>query len=310
MNIVRLVDEPYTRYLRQHIFHPIAAHHRLAKQYIEHACKERQAEHGERLPLFFRPKLELMGVELVWRSRVKALLQEVTDEIGRTGIDPADGAAAQQTMLNEMRNCLPAASIWNPEPLIKTTCRKYAVCPWCRYRWAEDVILKLLPLLAEHKHIATTTLSVTWEYVQTNHPDIAYLLNRLCNRSRCWPRDVVMTLPQFDTRAQAWLLHINIIALTDDTAELDDPEALVDVLSWQRREIPPIGGTRWHLHRATKKDLYNAVARAASYSVMLLFKYYKTIVDGLEDKTPMDATTFLALADITKLFRTKYHGLR
>jgi hypothetical protein len=237
------------------------------------------------------------------------MLQTVMTEQEQLGLDP-DVSAPQVTALQEMRNCLPAASIWHPAPLIKTTCRKYAVCPWCRYRIAESVILKLAPHLHKHKYVANTTLSLPWDYARGHRRDVAYFLHRLCNRNRRWPQDVVMTVPAYGIRPMAWFLHISIVALADDVTDMDDPESLVDLLAWSRRDVPPIGGTQWNIEPATKKALYNAVAYAARYSANLLYTSILHLEDGVEEKIPMDTTTFLEFANTTALYRTKFHGLR
>ena len=304
MQLVRLDRNAYSRYLRGEIFHKLYQHHIGLRKSVDYHLAQLSDHDEVRGSSWFKPQAELLATRRLWLRQLATLVKNARADRG------AELDEATAKVLVELRQCMPAPGIWQPPPR-KHTCRKYAICPWCRYRLGGSIVKRMRPLVAAYQHIATVKLAFPLDDALACADDVRYLLHRL-DRNRTWPCDVTVTTPQFGLLTFKWNVQVNIVALTNEPEKLTDIEDLVDLQAWHKRGVPLVSGTQWTCRKSSPTALYKAVAGAVVYAANIL--YAKVMVPNeagnAEVARPMDLETFLSLGQLPTLFRTKFHGLR
>ena len=213
----------------------------------------------------------------------------------RDDLDPVVRAA-----LPALRACMPAGVLFS-EKRVPRYCRKYAVCPWCRFRKAAEIAGKLLELKSGARQMAFITLTLPVPLIalaaETFRDDHRELLNILCKKKRLFHASQVVSVPNWRSSGERWTFHIQttVMGLMAQTGELPLPE---DCLSAERRARMMTAGTgagTWSLHRPTKGMITEALRQAMGFSPSLLAKN-------------ISAAEFRSALDLQSEFRAVGHG--
>jgi hypothetical protein len=201
-------------------------------------------------------------------------------------------------LLKEMRNCIPAG-VFVKGFGQKRTCRRYFVCPWCRYRKMKSVLDKLSPLLAEHYWLANSTIYQPIGYWENEHAFdcMKKLLRRIHQHNRTWERDVVLFRPKFELAHSQWYLATSLVVFGNDSSRLPHPERFFDP-SMNLDGLGVFLGGEWTVERKlTAGSLASMVGESLEYSGNLLYKRFHW-------------NDFSELATRSKYLRIRYHGFR
>lgn len=197
----------------------------------------------------------------------------------RDDLDPAVRQA-----LPSMMRCMPAGVYFDVKRR-SFYCRKYAVCPWCRFRKAEEIIRGLGELRSEAKQLAFITLALPAALLPlattTFMEDHRELIRIICKRRKLFFADQVVTIPRWrwtggadGSRSGGWSLSIEttIIGLMKEQGALP---LLEECLSKVRRSRMVAGGTgtgTWSVSKPTLKAIQYAVGCSMGYSASLFSK--------------------------------------
>ena len=221
----------------------------------------------------------------VWRERVDQL-------------ENLDGTAIAPGAILSMYRCLPAGVILNPKPRGRDyiTCRKYAVCPFCRYRLGLKLIDEYASLAGDYPYIGDVSIFYPLDdepvSAQTR-ADLRHLIDRICKHNRTWDKDVVVTVPAWGRKTSRMYYRITIIGFAMKRESFRPPEECVQTIDWP--SVPPLGSTMWRVKENTKAAICRSVGRALEYSPGLLF-------------STVPPAQFAAMARMTEVFRVKKHG--
>ncbi|MDK2858575.1 MAG: hypothetical protein PWQ89_1694 [Verrucomicrobiota bacterium] len=239
---------------------------------------------SDRLP--FRLKKYARRVLLInWLHQ--AFLQSRADP--ERSNDPLDQA------LTELSRC-PPEGVFTDDRHKKMYCRRYAACPWCRFRKALEIAAGLEPYLSRSRtrQLAYITL-ITPVTLLGRDPeedffretlfrdDYHKLINALCKKQRPFLADYVVTVPDWratfekqgsgydDTPKEfSFNLATTIIGVKEAETELRLPENCVFGEVRSRAVFHGTGAGTWIVGKATKKMLGQALGAAMDFSPALL----------------------------------------
>ena len=198
-----------------------------------------------------------------------------------------------ETALPELRRC-PPAGVFTDDKRKKMYCRRYAVCPWCRFRKALEIAAGLEPYLSQTRQLAYLTLVTPMNLLirdsmeeffvdQPFHDDYRKLINSLCKKQRPFIADYVLTIP--DSRATfeeqgsmssgeprdfSFNLSTTIIGIMEKDTQLPLPENCISNEVRSRAVFHGAGAGTWIVGKATKKMLARALGAAMGFSPALL----------------------------------------
>jgi hypothetical protein len=189
------------------------------------------------------------------------------------------GHLDMENVLSRVRDCYPAgAEVDLPN---RHYCDKYAACPWCRFRLAEEIGRKLEPHLKKSGGLAVIKITRPdpFEFVSPDeHSDYTKLITTMCKKKKpkLFLYDAVVTVPNwyrnylYDTEKR-WVFSkdTSIIGiLPKGAAALPLPE---EVLSPKAREdMAFCGASSWNIMQPTTANLRFALGYAMRYPVGLL----------------------------------------
>jgi hypothetical protein len=199
-------------------------------------------------------------------------------------VEQGDGSEDRLKVLNRIKSCQPAG-VDLASKHKKMHCRKYSVCPWCRFRKARAIMAELDKLRENARQLAFITVTVP--QVLVSHSDQFIADHRAVIRSLCKDRDLfladhVVTVPNWwatheevdcpigADRVYTFNFETTIIGLSESEGKLPLPE---NCLSPSRRKHALLGGTgsgTWTRGRPTKKLLGQAMRAAMGFSPSLL----------------------------------------
>ena len=174
-------------------------------------------------------------------------------------------------------------------------CRRYSVCPWCRFRKVHELTQKLIPLLKEAKQMAYITLSFPAAFLTGEHPlsDLAHdtgldavkkehaaLIKILCKKKDLFFADRVITLPNWRRTSDAddpvtqysFNIETTLIGLMDEQKELLLPENCISPARQAKMPFFGVGRGTWSVMKPTQKSLAQVVTETMGFSPMLLNK--------------------------------------
>lgn len=169
----------------------------------------------------------------VWKTAARVVLLDTLYRKTLSSIERReDLPEAFRQMLPALKTCLPAG-VRFAEKKKSLYCRKYAFCPWCRFRKAVGLADKLKAHRKETRQIAAITLSMPMPLVslapETFMHDHKALVLSLGKKNREFFGSQPVTIPvwrQSGVDKRHWVLHIQttIIGLMKDQADLPLPE--------------------------------------------------------------------------------------
>lgn len=197
-------------------------------------------------------------------------------------------------------------------------CRRYSVCPWCRFRQVHELTKELIPLLPEAKQMAYITLSFPASFLMGEHPlaaladdiglaaikkEYAAMIKVLCKKKDLFFADRVITLPNWRMTSNvndpvtrySFNIETTIIGLMDEKKELPLPE---DSISKKRQAKMPffgVGRGTWSVMKPTQKSLAQVVTETMGFSPRLLSKN-------------LDLEEYLTAFELQSNFRAVGHG--
>lgn len=302
-SIVRLLTRPRDRYLRGTIFEKIYKSNSSVHDAVN--LHPQQFDGYTTMPSgahFRKPVDIILAIHKVWQR----LLHSVTNP-KHAQLAPDE---AERRLLNYMCYCLPAGVIWHPAPE-QRTCKKFTVCPWCRYRLGLRITERVESQVPNYRWIAKATLLIptpqkpeSFVYFP-NEMGINRLLKVLLNKRRCWDAGVTVTLPEYGRRSHDWNLRVVIVALFNDRTRLVPLETLMQIWKWQHP--PPVGSTIWEVKRSRVTAAREFVADAVSYSPEHLRTFSRVEEGSHIVKEPTTADELLQMANLSKYFRTRFH---
>ena len=174
-------------------------------------------------------------------------------------------------------------------------CKRYAICPWCRFRQVHELTKKLIPLLPEAKQFAYITLSFPASFLTGEYPLAALagniemdaiqkerkaLIKTLCKKKGLFFADRVITLPNWRKTSDindpvtrySFNIETTLVGLTDEIKELPLPE---DCISRKKQATMPffgVGRGTWSIMKPTQKSLQQVVSQTMGFPPMLLSK--------------------------------------
>lgn len=185
--------------------------------------------------------------------------------------------------LQRLRNCPPAGLFTDPA-MDTIYCRKYAVCPWCRFRKALEIAEALDPLRARAKRLAFITLSVPAVFMPLSSSlsqDYAEVIRILCKKRHLFFADHVVTVPVWKATHEeqrddggemqfSFNFHTTLIGLMEENRELPLPENCLSPALRKRLYFGGVGQGTWSVGRPTKKMLVYALQQAMGFSAAQL----------------------------------------
>lgn len=303
--IVKLLTRPGNQYLRGTIFHKIYTDNSSIHKAVDLYPHKFDAHTILDPHSAARKPVEII---LAVRGAWQRLLHKVMHPQER---EMAPGEASMKTLAS-MFSCLPAGVIWDPKPE-QRTCKKAMVCPWCRFRLGLKIRGRVEAYVPRYRWIAKTTLLLPLgDYseaymVHASELGLTKLLKKILNKRCCWDAGVTVILPEYDRKMSGWNVRVMIIALLNDRNRLKPLESLVQLEQWDN--IPPVQGNSWQVRRSTVTAARQFVADAVAYSPQHL-RLFRRVMEGENQvKDPTMAVDILALAGLSKLFRTRYHRM-
>jgi hypothetical protein len=220
---------------------------------------------------------------LLWRYQ--AFLQSRTNpELPSELIDSA---------LPELLRC-PPAGVFTDDKRKKMYCRRYAVCPWCRFRKALEIAEEMEPHLSRTRQLAYITLVTPVTLLGLDpmgdffeeslfRDDYHKLINALCKKQRPFIADFVVTVPDWRAtfeelrssytdapREFSFNLSTTIIGVMEKDTELPLPENCISEDVRSRAIFHGAGAGTWIVGTGTKKMLAQALGAAMGFSPALL----------------------------------------
>jgi len=237
------------------------------------------------------------------RMREKVLALEETD-IELEGREVGEVLS----VLDRIKSCLPVGVV--REPRTNMDCRKYAVCPWCRFRKAQQIMEALGEQLSEAKQLSFITLTAPMMFMHAT-PDFAkdysQVIKGLCKNRDLFFADYVVTTPNWRaTREEVnapqgvapaftFNLETTIIGLSRERADLPLPENCISPKLRSQAIFGGVGSGCWTTGRPTKKMLERAMRTAMGFSPALL-------------SPRLDPHEFLISMDLQSRMRATGHG--
>lgn len=195
--------------------------------------------------------------------------------------------------LADMHKCHPAALVLRAQEH-RRTCRRYAICPFCRYRLGRQVFERLLPYAKGATHVALFSIRIGGDPHVLDWRARATIMRTITKYCRTWSEDACVTLPYKDKKTQTWGLRMAFICLTNrpnNSPELDELEFGASLEKTQASVEP------WEFRKFSQSSLAACVAEAVRYEPELLYAMTKSV-------------DLFRIAQTTKHARTAYHGLR
>lgn len=210
-------------------------------------------------------------------------------------LDLAERGSAIDLNVEKLAGCHPEG-VFFQEPPNGTGyyCKRYGACPWCRFRTVNALVEKLIPHLAEAKHLAYITLSAPVDFlshrsgpmfdldesVAAIHKEYSAMIKIICKQKNLFFADRVITLPNWRKTSTvndpvtrySFNIETTIIGLMDEQKELPLPENCISPVRQQTTPFFGVGRGTWSIMKPTKKSLQEAVARTMGFSPMLFSK--------------------------------------
>lgn len=234
---------------------------------------------------FHERALGVVAITDVWQRQVRRL-----QELGMVL-----GSLTAKT-IQSMECCNQAGVIIDPEPTGVITCRKYSVCPFCRFRKGLELIEEYSAIADDYPYIGEVSIFYPVDEAGMSEQTLGQvrrLVDRICKHNRTWDKDVVVTVPAWSRYTPRWFYRMTIIGFSRKPGSFRPPEELVQTVDWT--PVPPVGGTMWRVRPMTTAALRQAVARALEYSPGLLFE-------------SLPVGQFAAMTRMAESFRVKKHG--
>ena len=175
-------------------------------------------------------------------------------------------------------------------------CKRYSVCPWCRFRKVHELTQKLIPLLSEAKQLAYITLSAPASFLESrdpladdvgdtlmssNHEEYKAMISILCKKQGLFFADRVITLPNWRKTSDvndpvmrySFNIETTIIGLMDEKKELPLPENCISKARQAAMPFFGVGRGTWSIMKPTQKSLHQVVSQTMGFSPALLSKH-------------------------------------
>lgn len=288
----RIMNSPIDKELRKSVLAVIYKYHKKIKNLVDN---EPSPDHpiAEKSPYFEKTLKMLYFIERQWQHTLLAIFEKLSPDLS------ANSGLSESVRNNMLRCEWPGVCLRGDS---HRTCKKYTVCPWCRYRHGYEIFRRFEPMLPHCDWIWMTTFYQIAEPMNEMDPEtdevktgiVHAIVKNVCKKNRMWNYDAVIPLPAYDLKRKAWMLEVTIIAMGRGAAKPRELEAACDLTKWM--SIPLIMGCLGTLSKSSPASLAKCVAKAVTYSPTLLY-------------SEINEYEFWLLSNLSRCFRISYHGM-
>lgn len=197
-------------------------------------------------------------------------------------------------VIERLHGCHPEGVYFKERPKgTGYSCRKYSVCPWCRFREVKRLTDRLIPLLPEAKSLAYITLAAPLKFLPCHddssdnleeamnnvHKQYSAIIKKICkNNKKLFFADRVITLPNWrpslnkaeQAGPPSFNIETTIIGLMDETKDLPLPEDCISPARQPKMPFFGVGNGTWSVMKPTQNNLQEVVAQTMGFSPSLL----------------------------------------
>lgn len=242
----------------------------------------------------YRLALRVAAISVQYREAVGKILEEELEH---------DDVMDIENTLRRMKACPPAGVIIDKNKN-NYRCRKYALCPFCRFHKAQEIGDKLKGKLHDARWVAVIKISQPQGLMYSlGDPKEAYtkLIRAICVKRNLFMYDHVVTVPNWhrsykgDTKEHVFSTDTTIIGLVKKVrgkqvsikdVGLPLPENCVSRKA--REGMAFCGADGWRIMKAEPKSIHRAIGYAMGCSPGLLSD--KLYLDEYEESMDMQAS--------------------